>query len=122
MARGHTASIANRLARQRRRTGCIVDRAHRLGATGFRILRRDRLARWCARIDAVIEQDAKARGLSADEVRDVYLRQTSMRTFISEEDVANMAVFLASEDAARVSGQVVAVDGYTEGLSNWLGK
>lgn len=74
------------------------------------------------RIDAVIERDAKARGLSADEVRDVYLRQTSMRTFISVEDVANMAVFLASDNAARVSGQVIAVDGYTEGLSNWLGK
>lgn len=75
-----------------------------------------------ARIDAVIERDAKARGLSADEVRDVYLRQTSMRTFISAEDVARMAVFLASDGAARVSGQVIAVDGYTESLSNWLGK
>jgi len=75
-----------------------------------------------ARIDAVIERDAKARGLSVDEVRDVYLRQTSMRTFISAEDVARMAVFLASDGAARVSGQVIAVDGYTEGLSNWLGK
>lgn len=74
------------------------------------------------RIDAVIEQDAKARGLSVDEVRDVYLRQTSMRTFISSEDVASMAVFLASAGAARVSGQVIAVDGYTEGLSNWLDK
>ena len=75
-----------------------------------------------ARIDAVIERDAKARGLSADEVRDVYLRQTSMRTFISAEDVARMAVFLASDGAARVSGQVIAVDGHTESLSNWLGK
>lgn len=74
------------------------------------------------RIDAVIERDAKTRGLSTDEVRDVYLRQTSMRTFISAEDVASMAVFLASDGAARVSGQVIAVDGYTEGLSNWLDK
>ena len=74
------------------------------------------------RIDGVIERDAKARGLSTAEVRAVYLRQTSMRTFISAEDVANMAVFLASDGAARVSGQVIAVDGYTEGLSNWLDK
>ena len=75
-----------------------------------------------ARIDAVIERDAKTRGLSPEEVRDVYLRQTSMRTFISADDVARMAVFLASDGAARVSGQVIAVDGYTEGLSNWLDK
>lgn len=74
------------------------------------------------RIDAVIERDAAARGLSPEEVRDVYLRQTSMRTFVSAEDVASMAVFLASGGAARVSGQVIAVDGYTEGLSNWLDK
>jgi NAD(P)-dependent dehydrogenase (short-subunit alcohol dehydrogenase family) len=74
------------------------------------------------RIDAVIERDASARGLSPEQVRDVYLRQTSMRTFISAEDVANMAVFLASDGAGRVSGQVIAVDGYTEGLSNWLDK
>ena len=74
------------------------------------------------RIDAVIERDASARGLSPEEVRDVYLRQTSMRTFISAEDVANMAVFLASDGAGKVSGQVIAVDGYTEGLSNWLDK
>lgn len=74
------------------------------------------------RIDAVIERDAKTRGLTVDEVRAVYLRQTSMRTFISADDVANMAVFLASDGAAHVSGQVIAVDGYTEGLSNWLDK
>jgi NAD(P)-dependent dehydrogenase (short-subunit alcohol dehydrogenase family) len=77
---------------------------------------------WAMEIDTVIERDAKARGLTAEEVRDVYLRQTSMRTFISADDVANMAVFLASDGAARVSGQVIAVDGYTEGLSNWLDK
>lgn len=74
------------------------------------------------RIEAVIERDAKVRGLTSDEVRDVYLKQTSMRTFISAEDVANMAVFLASNGAARVSGQIIAVDGYTEGLFNWLDK
>jgi NAD(P)-dependent dehydrogenase (short-subunit alcohol dehydrogenase family) len=74
------------------------------------------------RIDAVIERDARARGLTVEEIRDVYLRQTSMRTFISADDVANMAVFLASDGAARVSGQIIAVDGYTEGLSNWLDK
>jgi NAD(P)-dependent dehydrogenase (short-subunit alcohol dehydrogenase family) len=74
------------------------------------------------RIDAVIEREAARRGLATEQVRDVYLRQTSMRTFIRPEDVASMALFLASEGAARVSGQVIAVDGYTEGLSNWLGK
>ena len=70
------------------------------------------------RIDAVIERDAAARGASAAETRERYLRQTSMRTFVTGDDVAAMALFLASGDAKRVSGQVIAVDGNTEGLSN----
>ncbi len=74
------------------------------------------------RIDVVIEREAAERKLTAEQVRDVYLRQTSLRTFITADDVASMALFLASEDAARVSGQIVAVDGHTEGLTNWLDK
>ena len=72
------------------------------------------------RIDAVIERDATERGLSTDEIRDVYLRQSSMRTFVSPEDVANTALFLAAESGARISGQSIAVDGHTESLANWL--
>lgn len=72
------------------------------------------------RIDAVIEKDAMERGVPSERVRAVYLRQTSMRTFVSADDIADMALFLASERAAKISGQVISVDGHTEGLSNWL--
>ena len=72
------------------------------------------------RIEAVIERHAAERGISSDDVRENYLRYTSMRTFVSPEDIANMAVFLASDAAAKISGQAIAVDGHTEGLSNWL--
>ena len=72
------------------------------------------------RIDGVIERDAAARDVPADQVRDVYLRQSSMRLFASPDDVANMAAFLASSKAASISGQAIGVDGHTEGLSNWL--
>ena len=72
------------------------------------------------RIDAVIKRDAATRGVNEEAVRDVYLRQSSMRTFVSPEDIANMAWFLTSKDAARISGQIIAVDGHTEGFLNWL--
>jgi len=72
------------------------------------------------RIDAVIERDATERSLSTGEIRDVYLRQSSMRTFVSPEDVANTALFLAAESGAKISGQSIAVDGHTESLTNWL--
>lgn len=72
------------------------------------------------RIDAVIERDAHQRGLPVEQVREVYLRQTSMRTFVSPDDVADTILFLASDAAKKISGQSISVDGHTEGLSNWL--
>lgn len=72
------------------------------------------------RIDAVIRRDAEQRGLTAEEVRQVYLRHTSMRTFVTADEVADTVLFLSSARAAKISGQSISVDGHTEGLSNWL--
>lgn len=72
------------------------------------------------RIDGVIERDAAGRGMNPDEIRDVYQRQSSMRRFVDAEEVADMAVFLASKLGAGISGQALGVDGHTESLSNWL--
>lgn len=70
------------------------------------------------RIRGVIEWDARQRGISEDEVRDDYLGQSSMQLFVEPEDVANMAVFLASELGAKVSGQFIGIDGHTETLGS----
>jgi NAD(P)-dependent dehydrogenase (short-subunit alcohol dehydrogenase family) len=72
------------------------------------------------RIDAVVERDARARGVEPGKVRDVYLRQTSMRVFVDAEDVAQAALFLCSDAGRHISGQAIGIDGHTEGLSNWL--
>lgn len=72
------------------------------------------------RIEAVIEKDARERKVPVQQVRDVYLRQSSMRTFVSADDIANMVFFLTSDAGAKISGQAIAVDGHTETLSNWL--
>jgi NAD(P)-dependent dehydrogenase (short-subunit alcohol dehydrogenase family) len=72
------------------------------------------------RIDRVIERDAAERGRTADEIRAIYARQSSMRLFVSAEDVANLAFFLASNAGATISGQAIGIDGHTESLSNWL--
>jgi NAD(P)-dependent dehydrogenase (short-subunit alcohol dehydrogenase family) len=73
-----------------------------------------------SRIDGVIERDAAERGLGAAEIRRVYERQTSLRSFIDARDIANAAFFLASPQGAMISGQALGVDGHTESLSNWL--
>jgi len=36
-----------------------------------------------------------------------------MQSFVGAKDIANMAVFLASDAARFVSGQMIAVDGHT---------
>lgn len=69
------------------------------------------------RIDGVIERDAAERGLKPEEIRQLYQQQSSLRKFISAEDVANMATFLCSDAGASISGQALSVDGHTETLS-----
>jgi enoyl-[acyl-carrier-protein] reductase (NADH) len=66
----------------------------------------------------VIRAEAAARDVSEDAVREAYLRTTSLRTFISPEDVSAMALFLCSDLGASISGQAIAVDGNTETLSS----
>lgn len=65
------------------------------------------------RMQGVIRREAEARGVADAEVRQSYAACVAMRSFIQPEDVADMAVFLASPQARFVSGQVIAVDGYT---------
>ena len=65
------------------------------------------------RMEAVMAHEAAAKGRTRQEVHDGYASGTSMRTWVTGEDLANMAVFLASPEARFVSGQVTAVDGHT---------
>ncbi len=66
------------------------------------------------RMEGVLEREAAAKGMTRDEVYRGYAMGTSMRSFVTAEDVANMAVFLGSDAARLVSGQTIAVDGHTE--------
>jgi len=65
------------------------------------------------RMEGVLEREAVAKGMTRDAVYAGYASGTSMRSFVTGADIANMAVFLASDGARLVSGQVIAVDGHT---------
>ena len=67
-----------------------------------------------ARIDGVIEREAVKKNTTPDIIREAYKSGTSLKTFVKAEDIASMALFLASDQAVRISGQVIAVDGHTE--------
>ena len=66
------------------------------------------------RMEGVLEREATAKGMTRDQVYEGYAVGTSMRAFVTAKDIADMAVFLGSDSARMVSGQVISVDGHTE--------
>ncbi|MEZ7813587.1 MAG: NAD(P)-dependent dehydrogenase (short-subunit alcohol dehydrogenase family) [Paracoccaceae bacterium] len=66
------------------------------------------------RIERVLKKEAFLKGTTRDAIYQGYAAGTSMRSFVMAHDVANMAVFLGSDGARMVSGQIIAVDGHTE--------
>ncbi|MGB3471006.1 MAG: SDR family oxidoreductase [Erythrobacter sp.] len=69
------------------------------------------------RIDRVIAEDARQRGLDPAEVEAEYKSQSSLRTFVSAQEVVSLVTYLTSDVGRRISGQAIGLDGHTEGLS-----
>jgi NAD(P)-dependent dehydrogenase (short-subunit alcohol dehydrogenase family) len=63
------------------------------------------------RIERVIAAKAKATGVSHEEFRAKLLETTSLRSTVSAQDIANMALFLCTKPGERITGQALAVDG-----------
>jgi NAD(P)-dependent dehydrogenase (short-subunit alcohol dehydrogenase family) len=63
------------------------------------------------RMDKVIAAKAEARGVSFEVQRDQFLQTVSLRSFVSAEEVANVALFLASDAGKHISGQAIPVCG-----------
>jgi NAD(P)-dependent dehydrogenase (short-subunit alcohol dehydrogenase family) len=61
------------------------------------------------RIDRVIEAKSKALGISFEEQKKRSLEKVSMRSMVSAQDIANMALYLASDLGKHVTGQAVSV-------------
>jgi NAD(P)-dependent dehydrogenase (short-subunit alcohol dehydrogenase family) len=69
------------------------------------------------RMKRVIEAKAKSTGISEEELQQDYESMASLKTFMDKEDIASMALFLISNEAKRISGQVMTVDGNTERMN-----
>lgn len=61
------------------------------------------------RIERVIAAKAKSFGPSVDEQRQALLETSSLRTFVAAQDIANMALFLATATGRHISGQALSV-------------
>jgi 3-hydroxybutyrate dehydrogenase len=63
-------------------------------------------------VEAQIENQAKAHGISRDAVvRDVLLAQQPNKRFATVEEIGALSVFLASDQAASITGVALPVDG-----------
>ena len=67
-----------------------------------------------SRMSSVIERTAQAKGLSPEAMKESLLRFISMRTMIEPEELADMVLFLASDKARHVTGQIIEVSGLVE--------
>lgn len=66
------------------------------------------------RMDRVVAMEAAARGTAEAEVRAGFAAGAALRRFVTAEEVAATALFLASPGAGAITGQALAVDGHTE--------
>ena len=55
--------------------------------------------------------DTEMTGALSEKVQEQILTQIPLGTFGKPEDIANCAAFLASDEAAYITGQVIQVDG-----------
>ncbi len=61
------------------------------------------------RIDRVIAGQAEVRGLPVEQVRRAFIERTPLKRMVTADDIAALAVFLVSDLARNISGQVIAV-------------
>ena len=69
-----------------------------------------------ARMDTVIADEAKEKNVTEEEIREKYTNSVSLRSFIEPEDIADTAMFLASRQASKITGQSISVDGHLESV------
>ncbi len=67
---------------------------------------------WTPLVEKQIPETMKARNMSEDQViKDVLLAAQPTKEFVTVEQIASLALFLCSEDAAQMTGANLPVDG-----------
>lgn len=67
-----------------------------------------------ARMQRIIRTNAEAAGRTPEDIEADYLKYISMRTKIEPDEIADMVLFLASDAARKVTGELISVSGNVE--------
>lgn len=105
-----TAYVASKFALE----GLTLNAARELGAYGIRCNAVQPGIIDNPRMQSIIETRAKEEGKSVDQINLEYVKYISMRCKVSMQDVANTVFYLASDAAARVTGELISVSGGLE--------
>lgn len=62
-------------------------------------------------LDGSIRDMASIRGLTYEELAGQMTSRTSLDRFVTAEEVAHLAVFLASDESNGITGQIISIDG-----------
>jgi NAD(P)-dependent dehydrogenase (short-subunit alcohol dehydrogenase family) len=65
----------------------------------------------------VLTAKAEKRGVSFDEIEQEAFSYTSIKSYVTPQDIANQVLYLASERGKLISGQAISVDGDTRMLA-----
>ncbi len=85
--------------------------AHALGRAGIRVNGIKPGATFTERIEQALQLDAKARGVSREETLKRNQSEIPLGRYGRPEEVAAVALFLASEQASYVTGAIIPMDG-----------
>ena len=107
---GRTAYVASKWALE----GMTRNLARELGPAGIRVNGIRPGFMDTERMRMLMARAAETRGLSVPEVEAEALGFISLRTKIQPSEIGEMALFLASDAARHVTGQIIGVDGNCE--------
>ena len=63
------------------------------------------------RMKRVIRDKAKFTKVSAKKIENEFVSMASMNSWVYEDDIGKTCAFLISDEAERISGQIIGVDG-----------
>lgn len=68
------------------------------------------------RMERVLAAESAASGVAVEDIRKAYVECTSLKTWVTADDLADAILYLCSDHAKRISGQVLPVDGHSESI------